>query len=49
MLAMKDGNAQVTLLQKLMSIIQDDKLLKDIYEANETDALLSILNCKLSN
>lgn len=28
MLAMKDGNAQVTLLKKLMGVIQDDELLK---------------------
>jgi PTS system galactitol-specific IIA component len=47
MLAMKDGNAQLTLLQSLMGVIQDSKLLKGIYEAKEVDSLVSMLNVKL--
>lgn len=46
MLAMKDGNAQVMLLKKLMGVIQDDELLKDIYNADKVDMLLAILNNK---
>lgn len=44
MLAMKDGNAQVDLLQKLMKIIQNTKLLNDIYKVNNVDVLLKIIN-----
>lgn len=49
MLAMKESNAQLSLLQSLMSIIQDSKLLKDIYETKDVDSLVYMLNEKLCN
>lgn len=48
MLAMKDGRAQIELLQNIMSIIQDTELMKKIYQANKKDDLIDLLNSKLS-
>lgn len=44
MLAMKDGNAQLALLQKLMEIIQDRELLEKICREDEIDSLVSLIN-----
>lgn len=44
MLAMKDGNAQLSLLQKLMKIIQDDDLLDRICNEDKVDNLVSLIN-----
>ena len=49
MLAMKDGNEQLPMLQSLMDIIQDNELLKDIYESTDNGLLADKLTVKLGN
>lgn len=49
MLAMKDGNEQLPMLQSLMDIIQDNELLKDIYESTDNGLLAAMLTVKLGN
>jgi galactitol PTS system EIIA component len=48
MLAMNDGHAQIKLLQNIMSIIQNTSLMEKIYQANNKDELIHLLNDKLS-
>ncbi|QZY55226.1 PTS sugar transporter subunit IIA [Crassaminicella profunda] len=47
MLAMKDSDTQVKLLTNLMGIVQNQELLKEIYEANK-EQLILLINNKLS-
>ena len=49
MLAMKDGNEQLPMLQSLMDIIQDNELIKDICESTDNELLASLLTEKLGN
>lgn len=49
MLAMKDGNAQLALLQSLMDVIQDSELLRTIYETKEKSTLVNLLSKKLGD
>jgi len=47
MLAMKDGNEQLPMLQSLMHIIQDNKLINDICESTDNELLASLLTAEL--
>lgn len=48
MLAMKDGNAQLQVLQNIMGIIQDEQLLEEISSAQDEQTLLTLLEDKIN-
>lgn len=48
MLAMKDGNAQLQVLQNIMEIIQDEQLLEEISSAQDEQTLLTLLEDKIN-
>lgn len=47
MLAMTDKNRQVKMLSNLMTIVQDDKMLEEIYKIHEKEKMIQLLNSKL--
>lgn len=48
MLAMKDSKSQLTLLTNLMSVVQDQNMLKAIYDAKDKNLVVEMLNGRIN-